>query len=263
MSYDIAAKIITQSAELGVNSLKFNWKGESTLNPNFSRLTFMAKHMASGSTFMDRLTNSNFKFNTSRDDIFDGLSNQTKVKVSFDSFDPLVFETQRTGGVHSITLANIDKFYNYPKRIKSDTHLVIQAVRTVKNAQEDIFGEVKRRWPSALVSIRDMVTGRKSGDYSALSYKKIDPRAGRISCNQAHVRVVFNHAGIGYPCCISIKEEYPLGDISRQHLSDIFGGPEAKRLRKQLKDGSAFDYDMCKNCSSFESYKGFKQPWNS
>ncbi len=35
MTWETAEKIITQSAELGVPSLKMNWKGESTVNPIF------------------------------------------------------------------------------------------------------------------------------------------------------------------------------------------------------------------------------------
>jgi hypothetical protein len=84
MSKEIGDTIITQAADLGVPALKFNYRGESTINPLFNHFTSLAKSFAKGSTFMDRLTNSNFKFNHNREDIFEGLANQTKVKISFD-----------------------------------------------------------------------------------------------------------------------------------------------------------------------------------
>src|SRR3990167_4620137 len=87
MSTELAEKVLVQASELGVNSLKFNWRGESTLHPDFRHITSIAKMLSKGSTFLDRLTNSNFKFDSSRDDIFEGLCNQTKVKVSYDSFN--------------------------------------------------------------------------------------------------------------------------------------------------------------------------------
>ncbi|GAG37032.1 unnamed protein product, partial [marine sediment metagenome] len=160
MPFDTAISIIDQSAVFGVHSLKTNWKGESTINPDFSKIVYYAKGWAGGSRFIDRITNSNFKFRTDRDDIFRGLACQTKVKVSYDSFIPDVFNKQRNGGDWDITTRNIDKFYNHAHRIKSETKLVIQAVRTKLNKHEDLEYETKRRWPEAQISIRDMVEGQ-------------------------------------------------------------------------------------------------------
>lgn len=261
MPLEVGKKIISEAAELGVHSLKFNWKGESTINPHFGTLTKMAKNLAHGSTFIDRLTNSNFKFRTDKEEIFEGLCCQTKVKVSYDSFRKDVFETQRAGGDHEITTRNIDKFYNYPKR--KETQLVIQAVRTKLNKDEDIEGQSKKRWPEATISIRDMVGGRVDKDLSTLEDKHRDT-SNRQTCFQAHVRVIFNSKGKAFPCCPDIREELCLGDITKQHLSYIFNGIFAKRLRKQLHSKEAFKvYNACKTCSSFESYKGFKPVWSS
>lgn len=260
MPAEVGYKIITQAAELGVPALKFNWKGESTINPNFAKLTAYAKSLASGSTFIDRLTNSNFKFDTRRDDIFDGLCNQTKVKVSYDSFIKEVFETQRAGGDHVITSRNIDKFYHYPKRKK--TELVIQAVRTKLNANEDIAGEVSKRWPEATISIRDMVAGRVEKDLDQYEAKTRDT-SERQSCIQAHVRVIFNWEGKAFPCCPDVAEKLVIGDIRHQNLADIFNGHYARNLREELNSGKAFNKNPCKGCSSFETFKGFKPVWSS
>ena len=150
LSWDTAKLILYQAAELGVSSVKMNWRGESTMNPIFSRVCEYAKSLSNRRTFIDRLTNSNFKFDTTKDDIFRGLACQTKVKISYDSFKKDVFEKQRLGGNHDITTANIDKFYNWPGR---DTEIVIQAVRTQRNKDEDFEGEIKKLWPSASLSL--------------------------------------------------------------------------------------------------------------
>ena len=259
MPLEIAEDIVRESAELGVNSLKMNWKGESTLNPGFRQITKLAHDLASGSTLIDRLTNSNFKFDTNRDDIFEGLSYQTKVKVSYDSFIKEVFETQRTKGNHDITTRNIEKFYNWPGR---KTELVIQAVRTKLNKDEDIAGEAKKRWPSAEISIRDMVAGRVEKDVSGLE-NRVRDHSDRQSCIQAHARIIFNHEGKAFPCCPDIGEKLLIGDIREQSLLEIFNSHPALALRKSLKDNSAFNSDPCKNCSSFETFKGFKPTWGS
>jgi len=252
-------KILRQAADLGVHSVKFNWRGESTMNPFFGAATAMAKGLAAGATFIDRLTNSNFKFDTKRDDIFKGLCDQTKVKVSYDSFRPEVFERQRAGGDHALTTANIDRFYNWPGR---DNVLVIQAVRTRLNANEDIEGEAKKRWPAALISIRDMVEGRVAKDLSAIKHRERD-YSERQSCIQAHARLIFDWDGTAVACCPDIRQELKLGNIRDMTVSEIFNSEAAKRLREDLLSLKAFERSPCKNCSSFETYKGFTPSWGS
>ncbi len=259
MDKNLAFKIIQQCADLGVNSIKFNYRGEATLNPHYREITELAKDLAKGSTFIDRLTNSNFKFGKSkRKEIFAGFSNLTKVKVSYDSFIPEVFERQRTGGDHATTTGNIEAFYASDTRTK----LVIQAVRTNLNKDEDILGEASRRWPNAEISIRDMVSGRIEKDLSSLEHRTRDVKH-RQSCIQAHARLIVHWDGRVSPCCPSIKNDLIIGDLNKQTISEVFNSFEAKALRQSLKDKTAFFKEPCKSCPSFESYKGYKPNWKS
>jgi len=260
MSFEVATNIISQAAELKVEALKFNWRGESTLYPRFDEITAFAKSLACGSTFIERTSNSNFKFNHNNEKIFKGLLNQTKVKVSFDSFIPHVLETQRKGADYSLIYKNISKFYHAKNR---DTELVIQAVRTKLNKDEDIAHLVDKYWPGTSVSIRDVVEGRKDGDIDEYAHKKRDDSL-RKPCDQAFVRLVFSYEGIAHPCCVDYKGELPLGDINKTSMENIFNGYIAKKLRKDLKSGKAFkNLSACKNCSSFESYKNYQKHWGS
>lgn len=260
MSYDTAMLIIADAADLGINSLKFNHKGESTLNPNFARITKFAKDHASGSTFIDRITNSNFKFSNNNEDIFKGLCNQTKVKVSFDSFIKEVLETQRKGANYELILKNIDKFYNYPDR--KDTEIVIQAVRTQLNKDEDIYSEAKKRWPDATISIRDMVGGRVEKNLDSLEVKPRD-FDNRQACIQAYARLVFDWQGNAQVCCVDLAGKLNIGNIHDNSIYEIFNSEKAKKIRKSLKDKSIFNSNPCKTCSSHESFKGYSHPWGS
>ena len=259
MRWETFQKIIDQSAELGVNSIKTNWRGESTMNPKAAEMMKYVKAKAKGRTFIDRITNSNFKFDTGRDNIFEGLASQTKVKVSYDSFRKDVFEKQRAGGDHDLTTRNIDKFYDWPGR---DNILVIQAVRTSLNKDEDIEGEARKRWPSALISIRDMVEGRVDKDLSAITHRSRD-FTERQSCIQAHARLIFDHTGTAVPCCPDIKTELKLGNIHEMTVAEIFNCDKAKELRRDLLSLKAFETSPCKNCSSFETYRGFQPSQDS
>lgn len=260
MSLETASRIIEQAADLGVHSLKMNFRGESTINPHFKQITALAKSLARGGTFIDRITNSNFKFATSRDDIFEGLCNQTKVKISFDSFRKDVFEKQRAGGIYVLALSNIDRFYNHP--LRKDTAIVIQAVRTKLNADEDIEGEVKRRWPEAQVSVRDMVEGRVHKDLHNYAVRSRDFE-NRQACLQAFVRLIFDWEGNAQACCPDTGSKIKLGNIHQMSMFDIFNSPAALGLRHTLKTKQAFKEDPCKTCSSWESFKGYKPKWDS
>jgi radical SAM protein with 4Fe4S-binding SPASM domain len=257
MDTKLAIKIINNGAVIGVNSIKMNWRGESTLHPDFLLLCAFARSQANHNTYIERITNSNFMFLNTKEEIFKALCHQTKVKVSYDSFIPKVMEKQRARSRHALITANIDKFYNYPGR---DNEIVIQAVRTSLNKDEDIEGEVKKRWPSATVSVRDVVEGRKDGDIDEYKVKDRNFK-NRQTCLQAHVRLIFAHNGDASPCCPDIKQQLILGNARKESLIEIFA--KGKLLRKELNSKKAFAKDPCANCSSFESYKGYKAPCHS
>ena len=259
MTKDLAIKIIKESAELGVHSLKFNYRGESTMNPIFEDVTSYAKSLSRGLTFIDRITNSNFNFGIDREDIFRGLCNQTKVKVSFDSFRKDIYEKQRRGSNYEKTLANMHKFHDYAER---DNDMVVQAVRTNLNKDEDLEHEIKKRFPSATVSVRDCVEGRVEKDLKEVVVKSRD-ESERQTCIQAHARLMINWDGLVQVCCPDIKSQLLIGDANKESIKEIWQSQRAYEIRKSLLSGKAFENDPCKTCSSFESYKGFKPLWNS
>jgi radical SAM protein with 4Fe4S-binding SPASM domain len=260
MTYETAALIIADAALLGVNSLKFNFRGEGTLNPDFSRILNLAKDHAKDSTFIDRILNSNFKFSNDNEELFEALCTLTKVKISFDSFNADVMHAQRAGSVHSLALKNIDKFYNHPNR--KNTKIVIQAVRTKLNKDEDIYGMAKARWPDCEVSIRDAVSGRVNKDVSSFVDRKRD-FSNRQSCIQAFARIIFAWNGNAQMCCPDTGSNLVIGNIHDKPIYEIFNSVKAKNIRKSLRDKTAFSMSPCNNCSSYESFKGYSHPWGS
>lgn len=250
-----ARKILDQAAAMGVSSIKFNWRGESALNPCFEYITSHAKRLG----FIDRVSNSNFNFPTDREDIFRAFCNQTKVKISLDSLDRTVMDAQRKGSNFNTILANISKFYNYRGR---DNEIVIQMVKTNLNKCEDFKGEISALWPDATVSVRDCVSNRS--DNSEL-YSDDNMNRKRVACYQAFARLIFDIDGNATCCCPDIEQKIYLGNIYSMKLKEIWDGQRLKVLQSMLKDGRAFSSDWlpCKNCSSLESYDGYKHNWKS
>jgi len=263
MPVDMAKEALKEMAKIGVHSFKPNYRGEATMHKNFAEIMALAKGYSKGATLIDRVINSNFKYHKSRrDEIFEGLACMSKVKVSYDSFRKEVFEAQRTGGDHDVTTENIDLFYHHPARKKSGTQIVIQAVRTKLNYDEDIEGLAKKRWPDALISVRDVVAGRVEKDVSKFTHKDRD-FSNRQSCIQAHVRLILHDDGNVSPCCPAIKGDLLLGKFPEQSLLEIFNSKNARDLREQLTNKEAFKRNPCATCSSWESFKGYKPSWTS
>lgn len=262
MSLELIEKTIKDAASIGVNSIKFNYRGEATLNPNFSAACNLAKSLAKGSTFIDRILNTNFNFSNEKRYIFDAMSTLTKVKVSCDSFVPEILEKQRKGCNPSLVYWNLDTFHNWLARKNSGTKIVIQAVRTQLNKDEDFQGPKNRHWPDATLSIRDVVSGRSETGIEALEVKK-RYALGRKPCIQANARLIVLANGDVLGCCPDFKAEQVLGNMKDQTLTEIFNGQKAKDLRRALNTGEAFVKEPCKSCPSWESYAGFKASWDS
>jgi radical SAM protein with 4Fe4S-binding SPASM domain len=258
MDESIARKIIVDAALIGVHSLKFNWRGESTLHPKFEAVTSLAKKLAHGSTFIDRISNTNMKFYKNNESIIRGLCNQTKVKISLDSLDKEVLEKQRSGADYENIISNIDALYSHPHR---DNKIVIQAVRTKLNEWEDLEYDMKKRWPGVDVSIREMVSGRIEGA-EKLETKQRD-FSDRKPCLQAFNRLVFSSSGDAMPCCVNITEQLSMGNIKNHTIKEIFNSDKAKAIRTKLQNKTLFKYEPCASCSSFESFAGFEANWDS
>jgi radical SAM protein with 4Fe4S-binding SPASM domain len=64
-------------------------------------------------------------------------------------------------------------------------------------------------------------------------------------------------------CCPDIGSKLIIGDMKVHSIMEIWNSFEAKQIRKDLKSKKSFEKDPCKNCSSFESYKGFSPKWTS
>ena len=255
MSFQTAKRILNQAYELGVDSIKFNWRGESHLNKDFLRITDYAKKLG----FIDRISNSNFNFASNRKDIFMAFKNQTKIKISFDSFIKDVFEKQRPGSDFDRIFKNIDIFYKY--YMTSDNEVVLQMVRTNLNEHEDLTAMKNKYWPKMKISIRDCVSNRAEG---AKDLSKEMPKK-RVPCYQAFSRLIFDHTGRATCCCPDIKMWIlsPDHNIYNMDIKHIWSCWELEELRLFLKTKVAFRYDPCKSCSSLESYEGYKFNWRS
>jgi len=146
MSTDLASKIIHEAEQLGVPALKFNWRGESTLHPDFWLILSWAANAdrdylnppftkPMNPAFHEILVNTNANCS---DMAIRGLMNTTKVMVSLDSMDPDTYAKMRVGGNLRRALDTIQKLTE-----RNHSNIWVRRVITEQNKHENFYQDVR------------------------------------------------------------------------------------------------------------------------
>jgi Predicted Fe-S oxidoreductases len=244
MPKEMAFKIIDQCAEIGVPALKFNWRGESTLHPDYSQIV---KYAQNKNSFLELLANTNANCS---DKTIDGLMNCTKVMVSLDSMVPETYAQMRVGG-------NLGKAKEIIWELVRRGHpnLWIRRVLTKLNAKENFFEHVKKEWGEKVKVSEHSCFDRNATQSHELSGCDHDQNTKRKYCEYPSQRMVVTSRGFCYPCCIDLKETLFMGDIHRQSILEIWQGEKFKALRKNLRSLKTETWsETCKNCESWMSF---------
>jgi len=249
MSQELASHALLQAHKIGVPSVKFNYRGEPTMNPRFYEITSLAKELAGAYTFQDRIvnTNANFGFDYS-DKVLDGILNCTTIKISVDSFVPEVYSRIRKGGNHAKMLNVIDQIVQR----KTDQRVVLQFVRSELNRHEDIKTLAVAYYGDAVeISVREEVKGRSGNASGPLKETK--------ACHQPYARMLVLYDGRLTMCCNNYMEAQCMmvGHLYQEGIFRAFNSDKAKRFRKMLVSGQAFQMEPCRSCDSRERYTTF------
>lgn len=265
MPTEMAIRVIDECAALGVPAMKFNWRGESTLHPDYSKIL---KHAAGKRhtsaiedgfyspvelrnpvpAFHDLLVNTNANC---QDHAIPGLMAATKVMVSLDSLVPETYAEMRRGGDLGSAKRVVHKLVAL-----EHPNLWVRRVITKRNENEGFYWDVKRTFrPFGSVHVsehfcidRNEVANYESGDCT----HDLLPRR---FCGYPNQRIVVAATGKCYPCCIDLHETMPMGDVRFQTLEEIWSGVRMRRLRKVLTRGNVREWSAaCRNCESWMSY---------
>jgi MoaA/NifB/PqqE/SkfB family radical SAM enzyme len=135
MDTDLARKIIDQADTMGVPALKFNWRGEATLHPNFTQIIKYARKKHS---FYELLCNTNGNV---PDASFDGLMACTKVMISLDSLVNDTYLQMRKGGSRSNVIHTVNLLLD-----RGHENIWIRRVITSQNKSEQFTSHCRALW---------------------------------------------------------------------------------------------------------------------
>lgn len=246
MPIDLYKKIIDE-AETGVLSIKNQYRGESTMHPEFN--LFMA--YLSQKKFSETLINTNGNYKESKRD---GLYLLDKIVFSIDSIFCETYESIRVNLKYSKLMENFWHAYNHFKKYGKPNIKINMTVTSLNNKELELF---KKIFPKDVEVRQAPVFNRthNAKEYALYNMKII----GRKPCGYPLQRLIILFNGDVLPCCSpwtrAESSSLTLGNIYKNSIYNIWNNPKTKELQKDTLDLNYDKYYACKTCKSYASYK--------
>lgn len=258
MPTDLAIQLIDEAAKIGVPALKFNWRGESTLHPEYSRILQHARFrprptngtapLAGGDgylpAFYELLVNTNANC---KDRAVDGLMAATKVMISLDSTIPEIYAQMRVNG-------RLERALEVSRELIRRKHpnLWIRRVITKVNRDEPFAENVRRILGPDGYKVAQHYAVNRSKDQD---HQMDNPESyERTYCGYPSQRIMVAADGTCFPCCVDTDGTMPMGVFNGGNLLEIWNGEEFRKLRADLRQNKLTS-EICKRCESWMAYK--------
>lgn len=263
MPKELAKQIIDECANAGIPSLKFNFRGESLIHPDFGEILEHAYRKsncgAHKSTedaaqyclmpFWDLLSNTNANIPPALwESSISGLMKCTKVMVSLDSMDPEIYPKVRVGLSLDSAIKTINELV-----CRGHQDLWVRRVVCKANKSEDFAGAVRARWPKGL-RVSEHYAFDRNPHYGEQQIVEDVSTWERTFCGYPQQRVVIEASGRYSACCIAWEGELSGGTYPAMSIMEYWNSPWRKKLSQELKS-NIFSNAKCQSCTSYLSYK--------
>lgn len=231
----------------GAYSVKFNWRGEASLNKQLAAAVKYAKDIG----ILEVQLNTN-GFSPHKNLLLEtAKAGLDRMIFSVDGFSRETYESIRIGANYDQVINTILEIVDWKKLQGFTKPLVrVQMVRTNINAHE--VKDFITYWQSKVDDVRiSDVMDRGQGIIFNVGDQKT---AGRRRCPQPFQRMIIARDGRVSPCCADWEQNYVIGDARSENLEDIWNGEKMTSLRKVQRDGTLDTFDLCRGCYVKESY---------
>ncbi|MFA6448802.1 MAG: radical SAM protein [bacterium] len=180
-----------------------------------------------------------------------------QIVFSFDAVPREEYSNKRSPADFDKTYAAIREFLEEKKRIKSRWPMV-----TVKSLI--FYGQAAP--DAAAAELRSLFAGlpvdnfavEYAHSFSGSFAEKIvgeqrylmQPRGDVSGCILPWYGFSIGWDGSAYACCNDLNGEYSLGNVNESSLLDIWNGPAARRLRRNLADRNLGELPLCAQCDA-------------
>lgn len=273
MKKELALSLIDQAAEMGVPSIKLNWRGEPMMHPNLIEIIRYAKEKG----IIEVMMNSNACYLDER--ACHGLidAGLDVFIYSFDGGSKQTYEKNRPGRFEENTF---DLVYNNIKRfkkIKDETGSAFPFTRIQMVLTKDCYEEQDEFFRLFSDYVDDVSTGaymERGGNVDILSEEErekvlaaapagvdrneiqfwkdlhggLSIETGRLPCEQPFQRLMISYDGRAFMCCYDWGNEHPVGYVSEQSFrnGDKDYDLVMKNARNRKKGFDMMDIEMPK-----------------
>lgn len=217
----------------GVLSIKFNWRGEATLHPDFTEIIDYAASLG----FADLMLNTNGMY---PDSLTESIAKLDTVIFSIDGYRQTIQSALRSGTMLEIIWGNIYVL------LQNATHPIIKVNFTECEKNRGEKEKVKERCAKAGIEF---------------VCRKEAPRTGngrinlpRVMCPFPFQRLTVAYDGRVAPCCVPWHDNLYVGNLRTQSLVAIWHGAAINKIRQDAK-AKTYREEACLKCTSFSSYQ--------
>ncbi len=236
MDYSTALNVINQAANLGIYSIKYQFRGESALHKCLESIISYSKFKGIQET---QLNTNLVAFNKHRIKRLceSGLD---RIIVSIDGANKKSYENIRVSAKWSKLLKNLDHLNSHKKR---------PLIRIQMTHQDDNRDEIKEFKLTFKPLCDELIIKQVRSDNLGKERK---------SCPQPRQRIIVGWDGYIYGCCNAWYRESllhcaPFPKLKTIYNSDYLVNKELENLRSKAKNPS--EYEPCKSCLVRSSYK--------
>ncbi len=148
------------------------------------------------------------------------------------------------------TVKNIENFIEMKRRLGRGPFVQVQIVKMEINSFE--IKKFQSYWRKKADSVRIKPFYNTGDIASKLNYKIDEKREKPRPCIMLWREPVVCWDGTVLPCCVDLIGQYPIGNIQKDSLKNIWNGEKIQEMRRLHIEGRYKEIELCRNCTIFQ-----------
>ncbi|MCD6309896.1 MAG: SPASM domain-containing protein [Candidatus Eremiobacteraeota bacterium] len=250
MNLDLYKEIIDDCKDY-VQAIHLYHSGESLLHEN---LPEMVEYASKRGIYVIINTNATMLTPEMSEKLI--LSGLDFLSISFDGFDPEIYEKIRIGADFQKTLQNIkDFFYTRQQMGKKNPRTALEILK-MNETSEKIPEFTKKARELGAEEVR--VWKYHNWSESSMDNRELLPGTGKhFPCEYPYNIMAVLWEGQVVPCCLDYDGKYIIGDVREKSLLEIWNDLPLRELRKKLSQRRENEIELCRNCSFLREPKSY------